>query len=234
MNRKDFDQVVKDTVKSTADLLVIKGEEYSGNDDRLSNFKRGSERIGITSLQVALIYASKHFDAICTYVKKDSFNREQILSEPIEGRFDDLINYCILMKALVKERNEETQKFLAGRSPLDKMINTQNVESATPVFVDKIIATSSELIDGIIKKDEDEKPLMKKKKKKQQSPLPKEGQEYREHDGTNKPDFITPATVVKTRGGVQKLSSDVYDFHWNWSGDYLRSKYYDEIVGYYV
>ena len=63
MNRKTFDQVVKDTIKSTADLLIIKGDEYSDDDDKLSNFKRGSERIGITSLQVALIYASKHFDS---------------------------------------------------------------------------------------------------------------------------------------------------------------------------
>lgn len=104
MNRSDFDQLVNETIASTAKLLIEKGAEYAGDADRLSNFKRGASLIGVTPLQVALIYASKHFDAISTYIRNDAGGKMQILSEPIEGRFDDLINYCILMKALIRDQ----------------------------------------------------------------------------------------------------------------------------------
>lgn len=113
MNRDEFEKVVEETIASTAKLLIEKGAEYAGNADRLSNFKRGSALIGVTPLQVALIYASKHFDAISTYIRNDATGGLQILSEPIEGRFDDLINYCYLMKALIKEaRENEAPPFL--------------------------------------------------------------------------------------------------------------------------
>lgn len=99
MNQKDFDKIIGETINSIGELLKVKGGEYSSADDRLSNFKRGSALTGCTPLQVAFIYASKHFDGIASYVRDP--NRPS--SEPIEGRFDDLINYCILMKALVRE-----------------------------------------------------------------------------------------------------------------------------------
>ena len=106
MDQKEFSIVVDNTIKSTAHLLVVKGEEYAGSADRLANFKRGAQLTGTTPLQTALIYASKHYDSICTYIRKESTGETQVLSEPIEGRFDDLINYCILMKALVLENEQ--------------------------------------------------------------------------------------------------------------------------------
>lgn len=107
MNQADFQEIVNDTIKSTAALLVAKGEEYAGTSDRLANFKRGALLTGTTPLQVAFIYASKHYDSLSTYVRKDSACFKQFLSEPIEGRLDDLINYCILMKAIIKENSPD-------------------------------------------------------------------------------------------------------------------------------
>jgi hypothetical protein len=103
MNQKEFTALVDQTISSTAALLVSKGEEYAGSTDRLANFKRGSALTGATPLQVAFIYASKHYDALATFVRKDGAKIPQQLSEPIEGRLDDLINYCILMKAIISE-----------------------------------------------------------------------------------------------------------------------------------
>lgn len=103
MNQVQFDSFVTETVETTAKLLVLKGGEYAGSDDRLANFKRGAELTGVTPLQCAFIYASKHYDAIATFVRDQATGTDRIRSESIEGRFDDLINYCILMKALVRE-----------------------------------------------------------------------------------------------------------------------------------
>ena len=106
MNQTDFHALVSATVEETARLLIAKGEEYSGSSDRLSNFKRGAGLTGTTPLQVALVYASKHYDSIATYIRKDAAGYEQILSEPIEGRLNDLINYCYLIKALIVENKD--------------------------------------------------------------------------------------------------------------------------------
>lgn len=110
MDRRTFDELVQQTIKETAQLLIEKGAEYAGDVDRLVNFKRGAQHIGVTPLQIALIYTAKHFDAISTYIKKDALGEEQILSEPIEGRLNDLVNYAILIKALIQESNEDPLK----------------------------------------------------------------------------------------------------------------------------
>jgi hypothetical protein len=109
VNKHDFSALVSATVKSTADLLVVKGGEYASDADRLANFKRGAALTGCTPLQVAFIYASKHYDGIASFVKTSAEGTPRPSSEPIEGRFDDLINYCVLMKALVVEKNGETR-----------------------------------------------------------------------------------------------------------------------------
>lgn len=103
MTQDEFALLVQETITSTARLLLTKGEEYAGSEDRLANFKRGAALTGATPLQVAFIYASKHYDAIATFTRKDAQAQMQQLTEPIEGRLDDLINYCILMKALIAE-----------------------------------------------------------------------------------------------------------------------------------
>lgn len=103
MQQEEFENVVSETLEEIRRLLVVKGGEYAGSTDRLANFKRGSRLTGATPLQVAFIYASKHYDSIATFVRDTASGTERVRSESIEGRFDDLINYCLLMKAIVKE-----------------------------------------------------------------------------------------------------------------------------------
>jgi hypothetical protein len=110
MNNKDFTTIVEQTQRSTSALLISKGQEYAGSADRLANFKRGANLTGTTPMQCCLIYMSKHYDSIATFVKNDAAGFDQHLSEPIEGRLDDLINYCILMKGLIQETQNSTPK----------------------------------------------------------------------------------------------------------------------------
>lgn len=110
MNQLEFTQLCVETQKSTSQLLISKGEEYAGSEDRLANFKRGAQLTGATPLQVAFIYASKHYDALATYVRKTGQGiTDMPLSEPIGGRLDDLINYCILMKAIIAEASSASK-----------------------------------------------------------------------------------------------------------------------------
>lgn len=103
MDSAEFTKIVGETIESLRGLLAVKGGEYAGPDDRLANFKRGAALADVTPLQTAFIYASKHYDAIATYVRDQASGFQRPRSEPILGRLDDLANYCILMKALVVE-----------------------------------------------------------------------------------------------------------------------------------
>jgi hypothetical protein len=110
VNADDFNLLVQETYTESAKLLINKGGEYAGSEDRLANFKRGAALTGATPLQVALIYLAKHYDAIATFVRDDASAVERVRSEPIEGRLDDLMNYCILMKALLREARDDTAR----------------------------------------------------------------------------------------------------------------------------
>lgn len=106
MNNKDFSALVESTITDLQKLLIVKGGEYAGSEDRLANFKRGAQLTGCTPLQCAFIYASKHYDAIATFIRDDATGIERPRSEGIEGRLDDLMNYCLLMKGLIRENTK--------------------------------------------------------------------------------------------------------------------------------
>lgn len=104
MEQKEFNVVVEETIQAIRKLLIVKGGEYAGSEDRLANFKRGAQLTGIEPMTVALIYLSKHYDGVCTYIRDLQTGQDRPRSESIEGRLDDMINYCILIKAIIKER----------------------------------------------------------------------------------------------------------------------------------
>ncbi len=116
MHQQQFEILFDETIQSIRHLLVVKGGEYAGSEDRLANFKRGAELTGATPLQVAFIYASKHYDALATYTRDQAIGQSRPRSESISGRLDDLINYCILMKAIIQEEGMQPKELLEGRA----------------------------------------------------------------------------------------------------------------------
>lgn len=107
MKQADFEKLVDESVAQMRELLIVKGGEYAGSEDRLANFKRGAGLTGATAMQVLFIYLSKHYDAIATYIRDDAVNVERPRSESIRGRVHDALNYLLLLEALIVEREEE-------------------------------------------------------------------------------------------------------------------------------
>lgn len=103
MDQQKFEALFDQTIDNIRHLLVVKGGEYAGSSDRLANFKRGAELTGVTPMQCLFVYMSKHYDAVATFIRDDATGKSRPRSEPITGRVDDLINYCILLKALMEE-----------------------------------------------------------------------------------------------------------------------------------
>jgi hypothetical protein len=114
MQQQEFHQLFEGTIAELHKLLIVKGGEYAGSEDRLANFKRGAALTGCTPLQCLFIYMSKHYDAVSTFVRDQASGTERPRSEPIEGRLDDLINYCILAKALIKDAQNADKTSISG------------------------------------------------------------------------------------------------------------------------
>jgi len=111
MNAQDFDKLTDTFLADLRGIQKTKGAEYCGSDDRFANFKRGAEAIGLAPETVLWIYLSKHIDSLATYVKQltDGSTLKDIeskLSEPIEGRIKDAINYLLLLAGLTAERRK--------------------------------------------------------------------------------------------------------------------------------
>lgn len=133
MNTSELDTLVNQTFSEIKRLLVVKGGEYANAEDRLANFKRGAALTGCTSLQVLFIYMSKHYDAVASFVQTSAKGEARPSSEPIEGRLDDLINYCLLAKGLIREVKTQDKVLLEKTLPRDFKDPYVGVEAARAI-----------------------------------------------------------------------------------------------------
>lgn len=105
--RHDLPDVADDTFREMAKLGTLKGGEYAHGDDRLDNFRRNGEALGLPMEVIWAVYAAKHWDAVTQYVSdlNKGIKRERL--EGIRGRIDDLLVYLVLFKCMVIERERE-------------------------------------------------------------------------------------------------------------------------------
>lgn len=109
MNQKEFEELCQQIQRDTTDILILKGREYAGSADRLANFKRNAALSGVDALTVLHVYMAKHWDSFSTYVRDMQARQPRELSEPIEGRLHDLINYAVLAIALIQDAKGSPQ-----------------------------------------------------------------------------------------------------------------------------
>lgn len=103
----DYDRLVSSTIDNIKELSVLKGGEYAGDVDRLANFRRNGNALGLPMEAVWAVYAGKHWDAIQQYCQDLINGKTRARLESIAGRADDLIVYAILFKAMVMERGRD-------------------------------------------------------------------------------------------------------------------------------
>jgi len=99
-----YDALVAETVAKLTELGRLKGGEYAGDDDRLANFRRNGAKLGLPMEAIWHTYTAKHWDAVEQYIKDLIAGKTRRRMEPLSGRLDDIIVYCILFKAMLIER----------------------------------------------------------------------------------------------------------------------------------
>lgn len=98
-----YNTLVAETFRKITELAEKKGGEYSGDTDRLLNFRRNGQNLGLPMETVWAVYAGKHWDAIMQFIQDLRVEKTRDRMEPIEGRVDDLIVYLLLFKAMLDE-----------------------------------------------------------------------------------------------------------------------------------
>lgn len=99
-----FETLIAETWDAIIELVDLKGGEYSGDDDRLANFRRNGKNLDLPMETIWSVYAAKHWDAISQYVKDLQQGKSRERMESLDGRVDDLIVYLLLFKAMIEER----------------------------------------------------------------------------------------------------------------------------------
>ncbi len=102
MDDKRFQEVVENAKDRIDKSLASKGKEY-GRGDRLSNFKRVANILGCTPERALLGMWVKHIESTITIVD-DIDKNEAISPEILNEKIMDMINYPILLEALILER----------------------------------------------------------------------------------------------------------------------------------
>ena len=102
----DYVKLRDATFARAVELGTKKGGEYSGDDDRLANFRRNGLDQGLPMESIWRVYAAKHWDAIGKYIKDLNQGKTRERMESLDGRVDDLIVYLILFKCMLVEAQQ--------------------------------------------------------------------------------------------------------------------------------
>lgn len=99
-----YNNLLETTFAKVRELSVKKGGEYSGDEDRLANFRRNGIALELPMETIWRVYAAKHWDAIGQSIVDLQTGKTRERMESIDGRVDDLIVYLLLFKAMIEER----------------------------------------------------------------------------------------------------------------------------------
>ena len=102
-------------------LAELKGGEYAGDSDRLANFRRNGEALGLSMETVWAVYAGKHWDAIQQWVKDQRADVQRERLEPIEGRIHDLMVYLTLLAAMIDEGKPGNMQAVSVRPNMEQI-----------------------------------------------------------------------------------------------------------------
>lgn len=101
MTSERFNEIVEEQTERIKSLLVKKGNEYSLEADRLSNFKNGADISGWSNEQVLFGYQLKHITSYIDMINsKEKFSRDLWVE-----KLGDIICYNILLLGLLEDDN---------------------------------------------------------------------------------------------------------------------------------
>lgn len=106
MTKLELEKIADNLVGDSMKLMGLKNSDYTcgkADEDALFNFNFISNTVDQSPMVVWSIYFLKHVLAVIKYTKSGF-----VESEGIKGRLMDIINYAILLYALILESERNT------------------------------------------------------------------------------------------------------------------------------
>lgn len=100
MNADQFDKILERRLELISSVLASKREEYAAGGDRLHNFKRAAEMLGVSREKALAGMMAKHWVSVLDMVD----GKAKLTEELIEEKIGDSINYLVLLEAMLKEK----------------------------------------------------------------------------------------------------------------------------------
>lgn len=99
MSAEEFDKILQERIEQMQLILGNKSKEYAQDGDRLFNFRLAAS-INDTTMSVALWgMATKHLVSVMDLV----MGRLPVSNAMVNEKIGDLINYLVLLEAILKE-----------------------------------------------------------------------------------------------------------------------------------
>ena len=116
MNHKTFDKIVDRRLSLIKEVLSNKAKEYMQEDDRLYNFKRAGKINNVSPEKALWGMSTKHLVSVIDLV--EGADKIKIPSpDLIEEKIGDMINYLILLEAMLKRNVLSISNVDADRRP---------------------------------------------------------------------------------------------------------------------
>lgn len=109
MNNDKFREIIDGIFDRLNNTLIVKGEEYSRNKDRLHNFNIGAEITNQTRERVLDGFMLKHFISYRD-ILNDLDAGTLPTKEYIEEKIGDILVYFMLFEASIKEKIENNEQ----------------------------------------------------------------------------------------------------------------------------
>jgi DNA-binding MltR family transcriptional regulator len=105
VDSENLNKIVDSRINKIKALLNQKGSEYATKDDKLHNFKVVANINKVTPKQALWGMASKHLYSVMKIVSEKNSS-----ISVADEKIGDLINYLILLEALVQEQHDNSWK----------------------------------------------------------------------------------------------------------------------------
>jgi hypothetical protein len=109
MTDREFSSIFNKRIKVIHETVVVKGAEYTRNNNRLHNFERAAQVKGKLPIEIADDYLTKHL--ISYYDMIDDMKAGKYIDQKtIDNKITDLMIYFGLVECLVKEHNKNFEE----------------------------------------------------------------------------------------------------------------------------
>lgn len=124
MNIDDLLKLHEQTCESARSIMRAKNADYTaGSGDPFANF-RASEALGVPGVLSILVRSLDKFQRIRSFV---TLGVLQVKDESVDDAFDDVINYMILAKGMIRDRQQEA----TGQAPVRDSRSVQTVVTSS-------------------------------------------------------------------------------------------------------